>query len=361
MKRKVNKKNAGFSLLEVILSMAILALISIPLLNYFSDSMRYSVMMAKKQKATILAQQITENLKTREELIAIPVGETYYSIPYLDGKTGYVQLSNTLAADGKGTASYKGVEDSYDVVITCTTTTAANDVTRPVIYGIDDTTDVLAVEREQKQEAVAYFMAINNAYASAHGTTLFTSSEVEAKLDREIQILIGMDGANYTVKVYYDYTCRGLRETDSVDNWVGSYLLDVKIGELKSIYLLYDRLNGKPDEIVVQKTAEVTDPTLAPELFLICQNTVEDEFYRLKVHRLLDTQVIHTNISNTELGKKTGQVIDGYGNNITDPYVKPLTGTDKPVRMVKITTEIYEKGHTPGDEPLAVMETTKGE
>ena len=40
MKRKQN--NAGFSLIEVVLSMAILAIISIPLLGYFTESMKYN-------------------------------------------------------------------------------------------------------------------------------------------------------------------------------------------------------------------------------------------------------------------------------------------------------------------------------
>ena len=47
MKRQPNN-NGGFSLLEVILAMAILAIISIPLLSYFMQSMKYNAMMADK-------------------------------------------------------------------------------------------------------------------------------------------------------------------------------------------------------------------------------------------------------------------------------------------------------------------------
>ena len=50
MKRQPNN-NGGFSLLEVILAMAILAIISIPLLSYFTQSMKYNAMMADKQHA----------------------------------------------------------------------------------------------------------------------------------------------------------------------------------------------------------------------------------------------------------------------------------------------------------------------
>ena len=56
MKRQPNN-NGGFSLLEVILAMAILAIISIPLLSYFTQSMKYN---ADKQHATNLAQEVRE-------------------------------------------------------------------------------------------------------------------------------------------------------------------------------------------------------------------------------------------------------------------------------------------------------------
>ena len=67
MKRQPNN-NGGFSLLEVILAMAILAIISIPLLSYFTQSMKYNAMMADKQHATNLAQEVLEDLKNQKEL-----------------------------------------------------------------------------------------------------------------------------------------------------------------------------------------------------------------------------------------------------------------------------------------------------
>ena len=39
---KKQQNNGGFSLLEVILAMAILAILSIPLLSYFTQSMKYN-------------------------------------------------------------------------------------------------------------------------------------------------------------------------------------------------------------------------------------------------------------------------------------------------------------------------------
>lgn len=60
---KKQQNNGGFSLLEVILAMAILAILSIPLLSYFTQSMKYNAMTADKQHATNLAQEVMEDLK----------------------------------------------------------------------------------------------------------------------------------------------------------------------------------------------------------------------------------------------------------------------------------------------------------
>jgi hypothetical protein len=263
-------------------------------------------------------------------------------------------------------------------VVTLSTTVSANAVTRPILYGIDDKTDVLAVERDQKTEAVSYFMAINSAYVDRNGGTLLSSTQVENALSRVIQIEIGKDGANYTVKLYYDYKASGMTGTGSEDSWSSSYLLDVKIAQLNKIYLLYDKMSGasgsKPDTLHVTVKVDhydIGDANLAPELYLICQNVADDSAYRLTVARYLwitgdadksdlDIPVVHTNIDPVRDGTNSGQVLDRNGNRVTDTL--PLTENGSPVRLVSIETGVYEKGgYAAGEEPLAVVNTTKGE
>ncbi len=96
MKRQPNNNGGFFSLLEVILAMAILAIISIPLLSYFTQSMKYNAMMADKQHATNLAQEVLEDLKTKKELAVVTTGAGF-RVPYLEGK-GYTLLRETPAA-----------------------------------------------------------------------------------------------------------------------------------------------------------------------------------------------------------------------------------------------------------------------
>ena len=101
MKKQQNQRtlsNAGFSLLEVILSMAILAILSIPLLSYFTQSMKYNAKMADKQHASNLAQEVMENLKNQPNLVQ-NADASGFDVPYLEAEN-YVKASYTPAAPG---------------------------------------------------------------------------------------------------------------------------------------------------------------------------------------------------------------------------------------------------------------------
>lgn len=162
MKRQPNN-NGGFSLLEVILAMAILAIISIPLLSYFTQSMKYNAMMADKQHATNLAQEVLEDLKNQKELAVVTTGAGF-RVPYLEGK-GYTLLSETPAAAPAPAFQAENVYyaaagtsgSTYDVEVSVSTAAAENDTNIPQIEGIDDTKDVVALEHNQLQEAMTYF------------------------------------------------------------------------------------------------------------------------------------------------------------------------------------------------------------
>lgn len=362
--RTIWDNNKGFSLVEVVISMAILAIITIPLLQYFSDSMRYNAMMEKKQQATIFAQQLLEDLKSRREpLIDNPSGAAAYTVSYLES-LGYAVGNTTLDAEGKGSICMKHTEQQMDVEVTLSTDVSANEIERPMIYGLDDTTDILAVGGEQTKEAAVYFAAVNSAYAMEHSSSLLSDSEIETRMRQEIHIQIEYAG-DYNVRVYAVYTCAGLREAGSSDTFVSSDWLNVTIGELKNIYLLYSKVtardeNGfsKGDTVVVEREASVP-ADFAPDLFLICQKqdaSTADPGYQVQVKGYGLTGTIHTNIQPADL---TGRVVDDSFNLFTN--TKRLTEEEKPVRLVKIKVETFPANHSASDESYVSVETTKEE
>lgn len=93
-KRKAGKQNSGgFSLVEVLVCIAILAIISVPILAGFRTSMYYTNRAHKTQTATAYAQSVLETVKSTEV------------------KEFVQQIENATDADGNQTGS---VEESVD-------------------------------------------------------------------------------------------------------------------------------------------------------------------------------------------------------------------------------------------------------
>lgn len=426
---QLNRKNGGFSLIEVIVSIVILALISIPLFKYFSDSLQNSVRMAQRQQATVLAQQVTEMMKAEEQLIREGFTETGdskgYQVPILTDAIQYdendlnigglgLEMKTGFAADGTGEAEFVTPATGsnpygYDIHVKVSTNVSANLVQRPLVYGLDDGSDVMAMETNQQTEALTYFMAANIEYSTSTGAAPLTPAKIAERIDRNIMISIQYDTTekNYLVRVWYQYTTdasaggnwisTSLASTLAAKPWTSSPLVEARMTSLSGIYLLYDKqgvavksdddgetvTNVKNDHvniIVDESTANQmnTDNIGVPDLYLICQNPTKNSSYELWV----DWRTCHIQIVNitTDLDYKHHSNIKSTGDNPTGTLkrISPkdekkdlkeieneLTGTGTPTRIVSIETEIYKMGTLAGgtinsDEALAVVKTTKG-
>ena len=63
-KRKGKLNNAGFSLVEVLVAMAVLAILSIPVLGSFSNAARINHKARKEENANTVASDIVEQFKS---------------------------------------------------------------------------------------------------------------------------------------------------------------------------------------------------------------------------------------------------------------------------------------------------------
>lgn len=401
MKKESNRENAGFTLIEVILSMAILALISLPLLGYFTDSIRYSRLMEQKQSATALAQQTMESLKAEEVLITTVEqndGTNIYSVPSLLGPNAklsaeetqdtayYVNVNNALNDEGKGSIVMKKSTGEFDVVVSLNTDAAANSVSRPIVYSIDDTQDVLATERDQFSEATIYFMALNSAYVTEKnagistetGKTLeaplvvMTKDEIEKNMTREIYLSIDFADGFYRVVGNYVYTCAGVEGAGSAKTFTSSPIIDVKTTKLRSIYMLYDMIHEEPlSNISTNKTPKkdilYVDNNTAefPNLVVVCQNTdvsnINTYKFQIKCDKdpTLDAYTVRTNLNTSNISNSNG--MPGNADKI-----KNLSEEGYPVRIVNLEVTVYPAGGYSADpadceEPYTVFTSTKGE
>lgn len=361
MKKKMQSGNKGFTLIEVMLSIAILALISIPLLKYFSDSLRYAVITERKQKATLTAQETLEFIKGQDQLMKYQgklnaAGETVMHYDINDSLKNYFQVWASPAPypsyeeltaaqtaydadDGKGTLTYvySTAQESYpkgfDVKVTLTTNTGASEVSRPVEYGIDDRTNVVAAEFSEEEDAIAYFVAMNTAaYIQRMGgyvvgvtpapeasgldlytvapddpeeTTvpagptshpydtvdLLTEDEIKALMKRDIIVKISRadalleEGVStfFTVNVTYVYTCPNIENTDPLtpSEFVSNPLVDTNVETLDGIYLMFNKLTESDDTISFEfeddSAMGAMDASSYPDIRLICQDILIEE------------------------------------------------------------------------------------
>lgn len=362
--RKLNNTNrlgnGGFSLVEVIISIVILALITVPLLGYFTDSMRHSASMAIQQNATLFAQELTEAMKAADSLIEETAPGVYSVVNLPDGLTVIdVNDDDFDHSTGKGKLLVRAESDDFDVDITLSTDSYVNDKTRSLVYGIDASTDVVVLERDQQIAAMAYYTAAN--------TMGLTPNQMQDHLTRTIHITVTENASDYTVQAYYEYKCAGLRDPSEPDggtvSYDSTYLVDTTVTDLKKIYLLYDCLEFSSDVVdggIKDDTIKITMPDMTLELYMVAQNISKaTSGYTVQVNGCGNPSnvIFHSNF------EQSRDRIFAETVNLPDDQKLPLTDEGEPVRVLVIRTEILEKGHThtEGEDPLAYMESTKGE
>ncbi len=128
MKKKADQ---GFSLVEVIVALSILAIVSVPLLSSFAQSAKTNAKAREIMNATNLAQNIVEEIKaggalTYTGLTDIGAG-TYVDIPTLDtlimgGKQYYARVSitpSTKMINNESVFPFQGIDPSVDAVYQC--------------------------------------------------------------------------------------------------------------------------------------------------------------------------------------------------------------------------------------------------
>ena len=374
MKKQKNQRalsNAGFSLLEVILSMAILAILSIPLMSYFTQSMKYNAKMADKQHASHLAQEVMENLKNQPNL-AQNADASGFDVPYLTAGN-YVKASYTPAAPGStatgGTVEYYGQADAigekYDVRVSVSTNNAENVSPVPQVDGIDGEADVIALENGQLQDALNYFSSKNMGYADEHKISALSTDAICANLHRTMSITVKADYV--TVECFY--RCDGVPGVDADDQYQCSNYAEEDIENVQHIYLMYE-VHQDTDEIELRCDVGVG----VPKLVIVCQNIGDvNTKYTSDQYRL--TISPKDGCSMPEISSNLGQesyenpAVTNAGKIWQDSYqlnnVKLLVEKEQGIRKVNIEVSVYKKDKGDGtdkdDYRYITVDSAKGE
>ncbi len=304
---KGKRDTRGFTLIEVIITIAILAVVTVPLLSYFSDAARHNAESRKKQNAVVEAQDILESFKNTpyslddSSVVVSAAPEWSIKTPASTAGAPYT-LKQTVTVD-KSTFDVEAKISPVSMVQpNSTELPTATDLNyeKTMIGSMDSTKDVLVSEHGQtKKIAAAYF---SGKYTEAKGSTK-PIAQFEKGLDCTIHVVLNPTPApaasvahlathgalaipsanpdDVVVKVTYEYKSNSAMPGDGQSFLNGvTYTEDVKAAaikktELNNIFLFYDPLNGH-DTVLFSKgggdISQIADEQI--KVFLVAQSSI---------------------------------------------------------------------------------------
>ncbi|ROR30640.1 prepilin-type N-terminal cleavage/methylation domain-containing protein [Mobilisporobacter senegalensis] len=310
----IKKNNKGFSLVELLVSVAILAIVIGPVLNNFVTAARVNAKARKVQNETNIVQSIAEDVKAKSIL---DIATTYNDNTVPDGdKTTYTKK---IIKDGRhiydaritlNKGVYKEVSPGGDPM-------GYNNFKMPIISDINETKNVIATESYESSMAVSVLYNNYRWYReetktdSGYTVDEYNEEEVRTNLHRNIRINITYSSGLITVRVEAVYTCNAVPGTGS-ETYV---LKEVPYtSEMKGIYVFYNPIQH--DKVTIYKENTITDSI---DVFLVSQDT---EFY-------------------PPITVENPGFVPVYSNVDTD---SPLVKKDTNIRLYDVTIELYEPG-----------------
>ena len=326
------KNNKGFSLVELLVSIAILAIVIGPILNNFVTAVRVNAKARRVQNETNLMQSIAEDVKFKSIL---DIATIYNDNTIVDGeKTTYTKK---IMKDGKhiydvrltfDKGVYKGVSpEPWNY----------NDFKMPIISDVNETKNVIAAESYETDMAVSvlynnhrWYREYTKTDAGVYTVSAYSEHDIRTNLHRNIQVGITYDGSSIMIKVEAIYTCSSVPGAASE-----SYVLKEAPynSTMKGVYVFYNPLVN--DKLTVYKENTITDTI---EVFLASQ----------------DTSFIPT------ITVDNPSYVPIYSN--VDP-ASPLVKKDMNVRLYDVTIKLYQPGVVDyaATEPQVSFHTIKEE
>ena len=362
MKRKAD----GFSLVEVIIAVAVLAIVVMFLLSYFSGANRYANWGKKTQKADMAAQSVVEELASCmtmeqvEDMVAAS-GSSWVatSTPDPSGDNAYLLTRNVSVDDTNYKAKVKFDFLSYKATPPPAATGQASKFN---LYEVPQLEDVYSkhsvVLEETDQTASATGERVYQVYQDDRSVS---KSTIENGLKRTMHIHISpyadASGSNslYLIKGYYEYLFENAGKTYKSE----MPIKDVKIEKdsLQKIYLFYRPVNA----LLENDSLNISVDSSIPAGF----NLTDYAFYPILQKDSVNPP------SNYQL------TVDTSGGTVTSAELlkkvftnaKLAVGTSAGLvtrkaeaRIAKVTVEIYYEDETVFNEEnrIVMVQTSKG-
>lgn len=349
--KKIGEDNRGFTLVELIVTIVILALVTAPFLSSFVTASNTNVKSKKIQEANELSQYIIEQCKAMgldkiEDIYASTYKEEDCIIDTSD--SDYQKTSKKYSwtiSDGNGLPAGYSSKYSADVTVTPVKTVVNGDEAIPVIDNINKSECAVFAKRIYKND----------------------SNYTDADIYKELTVEVTYDDGSYIVNyklAYYKLGATTALKTDS-EEFRYSYDVDAEEGaKIPSVYILYTPISANMDKIhIINNVTENKSNGTKLNVYIIEQSVEKLSGQQTKVEKnnvlfnegedisllnllesgntsKLDNTVVYTNIGDNKSG--------------TDDYINDTVMTTKIDTLYNINVDIKYAGKT-----VTTYESTK--
>lgn len=403
MRKKLRQKqnnDQGFSLVELLVAVTILAIIAIPLMHGFVSATATNAKARKMEQATTVAGNVMEDVKATplEELLSRDgaVQDPEWEMTTESGEKitviSYTLRYDNLTEDG---ADYKAIvtlDAGAGIIDGFSQITDYNQHEVAQLYDMNAVYDAFFIQETALDEEMI------ESFAASTGAS---EADVRADMERNILLDIRKDSGVQLVDVNVAYTYGGDTKYMAPQNQ-GIYSNASPYTKLRNVYVffqpLYNRVSGEaPKETITIRHHCCSDAKEQMNVYLVKQNAneaAENEDYAVNVNLMEEARDLSsyhgndgewrvmtrvcTNLSYPALPSDTvpGQIYvkysawDGGYQEVTSisgstvsaetlAGLTDLTAEEKQNRIYNVTVSVYEKDADEYGEALVFLTGTK--
>ena len=372
---RIRRMKEGFSLIEVIIAVALLALMALPILAYFTNAAVTTSRGRNAQKATMAAESVLEELNAFDTLEQLEkylkdesAGSSDWGITQAESTTAEAGKSSTTTVTKKNImvddSSYNAkvtLEYDYPVDSSNPSYTNPNQKKMPDLGEVYSSENAVIKETDQLDRAISHYLM---EYPDE------TSTGIIDKLERELYLDIMEKDGVYTVTGSYHYIYNG----DTADTY-DAVVTRTKVENPANVYFFYRRTyyetggavtsKNDPERVVVTADNNISDKTALKEhmgnmhIYFICQKESGESdiptSYRLKffgpsngpINGAAAEAYYHVNVEADSLPGKYGK--------------QELVTSSAKGRIARVVVDVYSPDDSSMSDSLAHLESSKGE
>lgn len=390
---EVDKKerNAGFTLVELLIAVVILSIIVVPFAHAVLSSVRTNARARRISDATVLAQSEMEKLQA-ESMEAIKGRSTEERVQDSGGNTYCKQKYNVQDVVVGGTTFDIEVElseDVYDVTDSAVTDYNENEIAQ--IYDMNEVTDAFYIQDAQMDGKMAARFPGDKTVTEREMKREIVLDITQSGTAQEVELDINYTSGNVTKSAFsrkqriYDSTSQQLRNIYLFYQGMSYYNIvreDIVIRNYQNIpvnvYLIRqnDAVTGGAPPVNYKMEVRVLEPGRTDADYFANTADISREPVKVATH-------IRTNLSydKDNLLSPANQVVLSYSTAEQNPYLaedkifmingiqrachiaelidyKDLSAKTAETRVYKVVIKVYEDGKS-ADEALATIDGTK--